>query len=144
MDGDDGVYRASSSANVVLYVGLGMAAIGLVITFVGLGDKGFRTLELKLIGPSLVGCGVFFALLRVLFCTVPSCCRACVKCCRGQGKGSENKSLLQDKKVRGHIEKVSLAEILWTTSAHFAPHFNFHFYISPAAKDNKPPNSANI
>ena len=63
-------------------VGLGMISIGLVITFVGLGDKGFRTLELKLIGPSLVGCGVFFALLRVLFCTVPSCCRACCKCCR--------------------------------------------------------------
>ena len=44
----------------------------------------FRTLELKLIGPSLVGCGVFFALLRVLFCTVPSCCRACCKCCKKQ------------------------------------------------------------
>ena len=82
MDGEDGVYRASSSANVVLYVGLGMIAIGLVITFVGLGDKGFRTLELKLIGPSLVGCGIFFALLRVLFCTVPSCCRVCMRCCK--------------------------------------------------------------
>ena len=32
----------------------------------------FQTLELKLIGPSLVGCGVFFALLRILFCTVRS------------------------------------------------------------------------
>ena len=43
MDGDgDGVYRASSSANVVLYVGLCMISIGLVITFVGVGDKGFR------------------------------------------------------------------------------------------------------
>ena len=62
------------SANIILYIGLGMVAIGLVITFVGLGDKGFKTLELKLIGPSLVGCGVFFALLRILFCTVPSCC----------------------------------------------------------------------
>ena len=50
LDGDDGVYRVSSSANVVLYVGLGMVAIGLVITFVGLGDKGFQTVELKLIG----------------------------------------------------------------------------------------------
>ena len=50
-----------------------MVCIGLVITFVGIGDKGFQTLELKLIGPSLVGCGVFFALLRILFCTVPAC-----------------------------------------------------------------------
>ena len=81
-ENEDGVYQASGSANIILYVGLGMISIGLVITFVGLGDKGFRTLELKLIGPSLVGCGVFFALLRVLFCTVPSCCRACCKCCR--------------------------------------------------------------
>ena len=58
------MYKGSGSANVVLYVGLGMISIGLVMTFVGLGDKGFRTLELKLIGPSLVGCGTFFALLR--------------------------------------------------------------------------------
>ena len=49
---------------MVLYVGLGMISIGLVMTFVGLGDKGFRTLELKLIGPSLVGSGTFFTLLR--------------------------------------------------------------------------------
>ncbi len=42
LDAEDGAYRASSSANVILYVGLGMVAIGLVITFVGLGDKGFR------------------------------------------------------------------------------------------------------
>lgn len=81
-ENEEGIYQASGSANIILYVGLGMISIGLVITFVGLGDKGFRTLELKLIGPSLVGCGVFFTLLRVLFCTVPSCCRACCKCCR--------------------------------------------------------------
>lgn len=66
------------SGNVILYVGLGMVAVGLVITFVGLGDKGFKTLELKLIGPILVGGGLFFALLRILYCMVPlwgkSCC----------------------------------------------------------------------
>lgn len=75
----DGSFESGGSANVILYVGLGMISVGLVITFVGLGEKGFKTLELKLIGPSLVGCGVFFALLRVLFCTVPSCCRSCMK-----------------------------------------------------------------
>merc|ERR1719422_2632386 len=82
LDNDDGIYRASSSANVVLYVGLGMIAIGLVITFVGIGDKGFRTLELKLVGPSLVACGAFFAFLRILFCTIPSCCKSCSPCCK--------------------------------------------------------------
>ena len=50
---EDGNYTASGSANIILYVGLGMISIGLVITFVGLGDKGFRTLELKLIGAYL-------------------------------------------------------------------------------------------
>ena len=29
----------SGGANVILYIGLGMVAMGLVITFVGLGDK---------------------------------------------------------------------------------------------------------
>ena len=75
----DGSFEAGGSANVILYVGLGMISVGLIITFVGLGEKGFKTLELKLIGPSLVGCGVFFSLLRVLFCTVPSCARSCIK-----------------------------------------------------------------
>lgn len=91
---DDGTYQASGSANIILYVGLGMICIGLVITFVGLGDKGFRTLELKLIGPSLVGCGLFFALLRVLFCTVPSCCRAMCPCCKCCRKDEETEELI--------------------------------------------------
>ena len=43
--------------NVILYCGLGMIAVGLVITVVGLGDKGFHTLELKLVGPIIVVCG---------------------------------------------------------------------------------------
>ena len=40
---------------IMLYVGLGMAAIGLVISFVGLGDKGFKTIKLRLVVPSLLG-----------------------------------------------------------------------------------------
>ena len=65
----------AGSANVILYVGLCMVALGLTITFLGLGEKGFKTLELRLIGPSLVGCGMFFTLLRIFFCAAPSCCR---------------------------------------------------------------------
>ena len=57
---------------MILYTGLGIVAVGLVIMFVGLGDKGFRTLEMKLLGPSLVGGGLFLALLRILFCVAPS------------------------------------------------------------------------
>ena len=83
-------FEGGGSANVILYVGLGMVCIGLVITFVGIGDKGFQTLELKLIGPSLVGCGVFFALLRILFCTVPACCAGCMSCCSKKKEDKEN------------------------------------------------------
>ena len=71
-----------------------MVCIGLIITFVGIGDKGFQTLELKLIGPSLVGCGVFFALLRILFCTVPACCAGCFSCCCGKKKKDDSEGLL--------------------------------------------------
>jgi hypothetical protein len=47
--------RQSASSNVVLYVGLGMVSIGLIITFVGVGEKGFSASELKMVGPSLIG-----------------------------------------------------------------------------------------
>lgn len=51
-----GVLRGPSSfANAFLYVGLGTVALGLVISFVGTGEKGFKTVELRLIGPSLIG-----------------------------------------------------------------------------------------
>ena len=56
------------SLNVLLYIGLGMVAVGLVINFVGLGEKGFRTTELQMIGPGLVGGGMLLALLRILLC----------------------------------------------------------------------------
>ena len=49
-----------------------MASVGLVITFIGLGERGFKTVELKLIGASLVGCGLILALLRIFYFCVPS------------------------------------------------------------------------
>ena len=70
--------ESGGSEYIMLYVGLGMAAIGLVISFVGLGDKGFKTIELRLVGPSLLGCGLFLAFLQVLYCTLPA---ACTRCC---------------------------------------------------------------
>ena len=50
--------------NIFLYLGLGLVAIGLVLTVVGVGEKGFRTLEMKLLGPALLVVGIVFALLR--------------------------------------------------------------------------------
>lgn len=45
----------STFANAILYFGLCTTAIGLIIAFVGTGEKGFKTGELRLIGPSLIG-----------------------------------------------------------------------------------------
>lgn len=38
----------------------------------GIGEKGFRTTHLKLIGPCLIGIGVILSLLRILVCFLPS------------------------------------------------------------------------
>ena len=93
-DLDDG-----GSGDMILYIGLGMMAVGLVITFVGLGDKGFKTLELKLIGPSLVGCGMFFALLRILYCTMPSYGK---NCC---GRNEEYEKLLKNEELLAELNE---------------------------------------
>ncbi|XP_022231916.2 uncharacterized protein LOC111080547 isoform X1 [Drosophila obscura] len=70
-----GVLRGPSTfANAFLYVGLGTVALGLVIAFVGTGEKGFKTVELRLIGPSLIGIGLICCILRILFCICPSHC----------------------------------------------------------------------
>jgi len=53
---------------------LGTIAIGLVISFVGTGEKGFKTLELRLIGPTLIGSGLLCCLVRVFLCVCPSSC----------------------------------------------------------------------
>lgn len=68
------VYHQSAAANALLYVGLGTVAIGSVIFFVGTGEKGFKTLELRLIGPTLIACGLLCCLIRVLLCACPSTC----------------------------------------------------------------------
>lgn len=50
-----GVIRGPSTfANAFLYIGLGTIALGLVIAFVGTGEKGFKTVELRLIGPIMI------------------------------------------------------------------------------------------
>ena len=50
--------------NILLYTGLIMMATGLVITAVGLGDKGFRSVELRMLGPGIVITGVSLTAIR--------------------------------------------------------------------------------
>ena len=60
-----------------------------------------------MVGPSLVGCGVFFAFLRVLFCTIPSCCKSC---CRRKKNDPDTKSLIEV--INIPLGKSLLAEII--------------------------------
>lgn len=49
-----------------------------MISFVGTGEKGFLSPELRLVGPTLVCAGLLCCLLRVLLCLC--LCRCCVDC----------------------------------------------------------------
>jgi hypothetical protein len=85
-----------------------MIMVGLVITVVGLGDKGFQTLELKLAGPMTVMCGGVLACVRILMCTLPhtQCAkRWCVWCAGGRG---DRRELLQ-KETQYKDQRISLA-----------------------------------
>ena len=66
------VSPAEESKNMILYLGLGFFAIGLVITFVGLGEKGYKTVELKMVGPFVAGVGVALVCVRILLCSLAS------------------------------------------------------------------------
>ncbi|EEB13326.1 conserved hypothetical protein [Pediculus humanus corporis] len=74
-DEDDILYGVqNSAANLLLYVGLGTMCVGMIIAFVGTGEKGFKTMELRLIGPSLIGAGILIIILRIMLCVCPSKC----------------------------------------------------------------------
>ncbi|VEN62124.1 unnamed protein product [Callosobruchus maculatus] len=52
----------------------------------GTGEKGFKTLELRLIGPTLIACGLVCCLIRVLLCAIPSS-----KCCQKKNQATRLK-----------------------------------------------------
>jgi len=71
-------FKNGSDSSIVLYFGLAVSSVGLIIFLVGVGDKGFKSLELQLIGPSLIGLGFLLAIFQIIYCTKPwkslSCC----------------------------------------------------------------------
>ncbi|KAM0724716.1 hypothetical protein ACS0PU_009100 [Formica fusca] len=69
--------EVSAAVNTVLYVGLGTTALGLVISFVGIGEKGFLSPQLRLVGPSLLCAGLLCCLFRVLLCLCLCRCGQC-------------------------------------------------------------------
>ncbi|EZA49308.1 hypothetical protein DMN91_000152 [Ooceraea biroi] len=69
--------EVSAAVNTVLYVGLGTTALGLIISFVGIGEKGFLSPQLRLVGPSLLCAGLLCCLFRVLLCLCLCRCGPC-------------------------------------------------------------------
>ncbi|EFN88273.1 hypothetical protein EAI_10557 [Harpegnathos saltator] len=69
--------EVSAAVNTVLYAGLGTTALGLIISFVGTGEKGFLSPELRLVGPSLLCVGLLCCLFRVLLCLCLCRCGSC-------------------------------------------------------------------
>ena len=68
-------FSDEADINILLYLGFVLVAVGVVITSVGLGERGFRTLELRMVGPCLLGLGVMMVTLRLLFCSGLPCTR---------------------------------------------------------------------
>ncbi|XP_069684867.1 uncharacterized protein [Periplaneta americana] len=109
-----GLYgHQSAAANALLYVGLGTVAIGLVISFVGTGEKGFKTLELRLIGPTLIGSGLLCCLVRIFLCVCPS------RCFRRRHKHRH--------RHKSHLDEPQAP----------AGHFNHHTFFETTAKEKK-------
>ena len=54
--------------NTLLYIGLGILSVGLFITFMGLGENGFKTFELQLLGPAILILGSSLVIFQILSC----------------------------------------------------------------------------
>ena len=54
----------------MLYVGLGLVALGLVTMVVGVGERGFQTVGLRLLGPGVACFGVILVAFKILSCFV--------------------------------------------------------------------------
>ncbi|XP_050541629.1 uncharacterized protein LOC126905697 isoform X2 [Daktulosphaira vitifoliae] len=66
--------QQGAAANTLLYVGLCSVALGLIIAFVGTGEKGFKTVQLRFIGPGMIFIGMCCCALRIMLCFCPAFC----------------------------------------------------------------------
>jgi len=100
--------KNNSMADMIMWLGLAMLMTGTVISFIGLGEKGFRTRHLRLLGPVLIGAGFSLCFIRVALC----CC-----CCFTATSKSSLKShqLLMEEL---HMEDVHMKERL-AKAVHF-------------------------
>lgn len=63
--------QQGAAANTLLYVGLCSVALGLIIAFVGTGEKGFKTVQLRFIGPGMIVIGMCCCAIRIMLCFCP-------------------------------------------------------------------------
>ena len=71
----------------MLYVGLGLVALGVVTMVVGVGEKGFQTVGLRLLGPGVACCGAILVASKILSCFV----RGMARGKNGRPKGQNDK-----------------------------------------------------
>ncbi|KAK2577050.1 hypothetical protein KPH14_005866 [Odynerus spinipes] len=101
--------EVNAAVNTVLYAGLGATALGLVISFVGTGEKGFLSPELKLIGPSLLCAGLLCCLFRVLLCLCLCRCGECRWClCKQSRSKKEKEKQKTEARPSGPMQTASL------------------------------------
>lgn len=60
----------SKHFDALLWFGLTVLLTGTIVSFVGLGEKGFRTSYLRLMGPILCGTGLAVVIIRIGICCV--------------------------------------------------------------------------
>ena len=68
----DEAYKQNFYVNVFLYLGLGFTALGMILVALGEGEPGFRSVHLKMLGPSMIVFGSLLVLLWVLLLVLPS------------------------------------------------------------------------
>lgn len=60
--------KTAAAIDMLMWIGLVILMMGMIISFVGLGEKGFRTHELRLVGPILSGFGLALCIFRIGLC----------------------------------------------------------------------------
>uniref|UniRef100_A0A2S2PVM2 Uncharacterized protein n=1 Tax=Sipha flava TaxID=143950 RepID=A0A2S2PVM2_9HEMI len=85
--------QQGAAANTLLYVGLCSVALGLIIAFVGTGEKGFKTVQLRFIGPGMIAIGVCCCAVRIMLCFCPP--TFCFKRRRHKGGGTPSDKMAE-------------------------------------------------
>ncbi|KAL4131853.1 hypothetical protein QTP88_009097 [Uroleucon formosanum] len=85
--------QQGAAANTLLYVGLCSVALGLIIAFVGTGEKGFKTVQLRFIGPGMIAIGVCCCAVRIMLCFCPP--TFCFKRRRHKGGGGASDKMAE-------------------------------------------------